>query len=130
TLITHPSVFMKRYRRNGTSSLGLTMNQQEIDKKFNLILSTQPYVVTPNIYFLGEIPRITDFEAQSTSFVDEFGNPDFVPDDSALAIIEEDQLVIITGCSHAGVCNIIEYAKKVTGVNRIHSVIGGFHLKF
>ena len=33
-----------------------------------------------------------------------------------------------TGCSHAGICNIIEYAKKVCGVNKVHGVIGGFHL--
>ncbi len=130
TLIAHPSAFMKRYRKNDTSSLGLKMGKQELEQKFNLILSDKPYKVTSNLYFLGEIPRITDFEAQTTTFVDEFGSPDFVPDDSALAIIQDDQLVIVTGCSHSGICNIIEYAKTVTGFNKIHSVIGGFHLKF
>ncbi|HKL42815.1 MAG TPA: MBL fold metallo-hydrolase, partial [Clostridia bacterium] len=37
-------------------------------------------------------------------------------------------LVIITGCSHAGICNIIDYAKKVCNEDRIIDVIGGFHL--
>ena len=38
-------------------------------------------------------------------------------------------LIIISGCAHSGICNTIEYAKKITGENRIKAVIGGFHLK-
>lgn len=49
-------------------------------------------------------------------------------DDSALVYKSPDGLVIITGCSHSGICNIIEYSKKVCGDNRIIDVIGGFHL--
>ena len=41
--------------------------------------------------------------------------------------IKED-IYIITGCSHSGICNIIEYAKKVTGNNNVLGIIGGFHL--
>jgi 7,8-dihydropterin-6-yl-methyl-4-(beta-D-ribofuranosyl)aminobenzene 5'-phosphate synthase len=37
-------------------------------------------------------------------------------------------LVIITGCSHAGICNIVEYARKVCGDSRVVDVIGGLHL--
>lgn len=37
-------------------------------------------------------------------------------------------LIILTGCGHAGVINTINYAKKITGINRIHAIMGGFHL--
>ncbi|MGP2467343.1 MBL fold metallo-hydrolase [Yersinia sp. 2540 StPb PI] len=37
-------------------------------------------------------------------------------------------IVIITGCSHSGICNIIDYAIKVTSDKRVRAVIGGFHL--
>jgi 7,8-dihydropterin-6-yl-methyl-4-(beta-D-ribofuranosyl)aminobenzene 5'-phosphate synthase len=37
-------------------------------------------------------------------------------------------LVILTGCGHAGVVNTINYAKKITRINKIHAVIRGFHL--
>lgn len=37
-------------------------------------------------------------------------------------------LVIVTGCAHAGIINIIRYAQALTGVDRVHAVIGGFHL--
>ena len=37
-------------------------------------------------------------------------------------------LVILTACGHSGIINTINYAKKITGINKIYSVIGGFHL--
>ena len=40
----------------------------------------------------------------------------------------EDGLFIITGCSHSGICNIVEYAKKVCGDDRVLGILGGFHL--
>ena len=49
-------------------------------------------------------------------------------EDSALVYEHSDGLFIITGCSHAGICNIIEYAKQVCNDERILGVIGGFHL--
>ena len=54
---------------------------------------------------------------------------DFMLDDSAIAVKTDKGLVIVTGCSHSGICNIIEYAKGICNENKIHAVIGGFHLK-
>ena len=42
--------------------------------------------------------------------------------------LKDKGLVIITGCSHAGIINTIRYARKITGVMSVHAVIGGFHL--
>ncbi len=49
-------------------------------------------------------------------------------DDSALVYKSKKGMVIITGCSHSGISNIIEYAKKVCRMEKILDVIGGFHL--
>ncbi|MCD7935425.1 MAG: MBL fold metallo-hydrolase [Tannerellaceae bacterium] len=49
-------------------------------------------------------------------------------DDSALVYQDDEGLFIITGCSHSGICNIIEYAKQVCQEERVLGVIGGFHL--
>lgn len=54
--------------------------------------------------------------------------PDKLPDDSALVWKGDDGLVIIAGCSHAGIVNIVEYAVKICGDTRISDIIGGFHL--
>jgi len=130
TLICHPLVFIKRYRNKDISYVGLTLNKNQLKQKFNLITSDKPYKISKNIIFLGEIPRLNNFEAQTTPFMDEYGNEDFVSDDSAIAIAQNDELIVITGCSHAGICNITEYAKKVCGIKKIKAIIGGFHLKY
>ncbi len=129
TLITHPASFSKRFRKSDQSPVGLSLTKEKLLKKFNITESQRPVRITENLYFLGEIPRLNDFESKTTSFEFEDGSADFVPDDSALAAIVNNELVVITGCSHSGICNICEHAKIATGISKIKAVIGGFHLK-
>ncbi|RQW02971.1 MBL fold metallo-hydrolase [candidate division KSB1 bacterium] len=128
-LLTHPAAFMKRYRKADGTPIGLSLDHDTLSQKFDLHTTTGPFQISKHLFFLGEIPRKNNFESQTTSFCDENGNDDFVPDDSALALIVNDQLMVISGCAHSGICNICEYAKQVTGIHAIHTVIGGFHLK-
>ncbi len=129
TLITHPDSFVKRFRKNDKSPVGLSFSREEAKNKFTLIESKIPFQISKNLYFLGEIPRVNQFENKSTSFELENGEDDFISDDSALVASVDNKLVIITGCSHSGICNICEQAIKVTGISEILAVIGGFHLK-
>ncbi len=96
----------------------------------NLHLTKQPVKVSKNITFLGEIPMMNDFERRHAIGVIEEGerSEDYVMDDSAIVYQGKDGLFIITGCSHSGICNIIEYAKEVCNEQKIVGVIGGFHL--
>ncbi len=128
-LICHPDVFIKRYRKTDNINIGLSLDEKQISERFHLIKSKTPFMISNNIFFLGEIPRINDFEAKTTSFVKEDNSEDFITDDSAIAIRSPKGLIIITGCGHAGICNTIEYAKKITGLKKINTVMGGFHLK-
>lgn len=127
-LITHPASFSKRFGKSDNRYVGLSLSKEEIQKKFNLSETINHYQISTNLIFLGEIPRLNDFESQETSFVFESGDDDFVPDDSAIAAVVNNELVAITGCSHSGICNICEQAKKITGISKIKAVIGGFHL--
>ncbi len=128
-LICHPDCFVKRYIKADYTYIGLKNSKEELAGKFNLITSSKPYQITEKIVFLGEIPRMTDFESKSTSFLLDGGIPDFVMDDSAIALLLDEGLFVVTGCGHAGVVNTLEYAKKVTGEKRIYGIMGGFHLK-
>lgn len=128
-LLTHHAAFMRRFRKSDRTSVGLSLTKETISQKFDLITTSGPFRISEHIFFLGEVARKNDFEAQSTSFCDENGNDDFVPDDSALVLVENGQLVVISGCAHSGICNLCEQAKKVTGIGTISSVLGGFHLK-
>lgn len=80
----------------------------------------------------GEVERVTGFErGLPNASVERDGKiePDMILDDQALVIkLKEKGLVIISGCGHAGVINTVLYARKITGIDRIHAVLGGFHL--
>lgn len=129
TLITHPKSFLSRFRKKDHSPIGLKLSKTEIENTFNLKETSAPLQVANKLWFLGEIPRLNNFESKETPFELEDKSPDFVPDDSALVALVNDKLVIITGCSHAGICNICNYAKEVTGIEEIQAIIGGLHLK-
>jgi 7,8-dihydropterin-6-yl-methyl-4-(beta-D-ribofuranosyl)aminobenzene 5'-phosphate synthase len=105
------------------------MSTDKLSKHFDLILSRTPVTITPQLTWLGEIPRKFDFE-NLESFGRKEGETavDMVPDDSALVYSSEKGLVVITGCSHAGICNIVEHAKSVCEDDRVVDIIGGFHL--
>jgi 7,8-dihydropterin-6-yl-methyl-4-(beta-D-ribofuranosyl)aminobenzene 5'-phosphate synthase len=129
-LVGHPQIFIDRHRATGDYN-GVGFTEQEAAESFDLLLTKDPYRLDDHLYFLGEIPRVNDFEAKQTKFFQLDGQekrPDFIMDDSALAICTDKGLVIVTGCSHAGICNIVEHSKKVCNENRVHAVLGGFHL--
>lgn len=128
-LICHPDVFMKRYNKRDHSYIGLNFSEEEARRNFDVICSREPYWISQNMVFLGEIPRVNDFEAQSTVFIDAEGVEDFVPDDSAIAIRTPKGLVVVSGCAHAGICNTVEYAMQVTGMPDVYAIMGGFHLR-
>jgi len=78
---------------------------------------------------LGQIPRKNNFESLLPfGYKDGMDCKDDVPEDSALVYKSSRGLVIITGCSHSGICNIIEYAKNVCKEDRVIDIIGGLHL--
>ena len=82
--------------------------------------------------FLGEVPRTTSFETGSPAMQYERNGqarPDLIEDDSALAAhVEGKGLVILSGCAHSGIVNTVHHAQRLTGVDRVHAVMGGFHL--
>jgi 7,8-dihydropterin-6-yl-methyl-4-(beta-D-ribofuranosyl)aminobenzene 5'-phosphate synthase len=127
-IICHPDTFLKRYRKTNHTELGIRWSEEEIRSRFELETSCEPVKISEQIYFLGEIPRITDFESQTTSFVKTDGSDDFVKDDSGLAIVTSKGLVIVSGCAHSGICNLTAHARNVSGIDKVHLVIGGFHL--
>ncbi len=87
---------------------------------FEVVASQQALEFSRGAFFLGEIPRRNNFEPGC--FED-----DAMEDDTALAFKTDKGVVVVSGCSHAGICNICEYAKEVTG-QPLYAVIGGFHL--
>ena len=55
-------------------------------------------------------------------------HPDPLWDDLALILKSQNGLIVILGCCHHGMINTIHHAQKITGLERIHMVVGGTHL--
>ncbi len=127
-LVTCPDTFTHtQYTEVGT--IGSLIPLERISSYFSPILSKFPVELSAHCTFLGEIPRETTFEpVPAIGRKEGCTTDDSVPEDSAIVYKGEQGLVIITGCSHAGICNIVNYAKKVCGDDRILDIIGGLHL--
>lgn len=129
-LIAHEKAFESKISQG--REIGLNLRESALEGYFNVKKINEPFQLTENLVYLGEIPRRNDFENKITFGVTKGANgelePDYIIDDTSLVYKTDEGLVIVTGCCHAGICNTIEYAKEVCGDDRIVDVIGGFHL--
>jgi len=130
-LIAHSRCFWPKEKEGQKN--GSVMREEEAGRQFALTLSDRPVWITDNLVFLGGIPLQFAFERTDPgNRVIHHPNgktePDHLLDDSALAYRSPEGLVIITGCSHAGICNITEYAREICRESRVTGIIGGLHL--
>ncbi|WP_294374358.1 MBL fold metallo-hydrolase [uncultured Clostridium sp.] len=128
-LLSHPLAFKEK--RFNDLKICSPILDNELKNLCSLTFSKTPIKISSNITFLGEIPSSNNFESRKIigkTLINSKWTDDYVIDDTALVYKNPDGIFIITGCSHSGICNIIEYAKKVCNDNRILGVIGGFHL--
>ena len=97
-----------------------------------LVLVDEPFEIMPGVIVTGEVPRKRDFEKQGIgtwNLDDGKFTPDEILDDLSLAVkVKGKGLAIISGCSHAGIVNIIDWSKELAEESRVDLVIGGFHL--
>jgi 7,8-dihydropterin-6-yl-methyl-4-(beta-D-ribofuranosyl)aminobenzene 5'-phosphate synthase len=101
---------------------------------FDIIEERAPsFLLDGSVLITGEVDRTTEFERGfpvHQALRDGEWQPDpLILDDQALVLHVRDRgLVVLTGCGHAGIVNILRYARKLTGVDGVYAVIGGFHL--
>lgn len=128
-LVSHTQCFYPK--ADGRDKIGAPYSVSEIKKLCCYHSTSLPYTISEDFTFLGEIPALNDFEERKgIGLINTKGKwiTDYNYDDSALVYRSSDGLFIITGCSHSGICNIVEYAKKICKEDRISGIIGGFHL--
>ena len=138
TLVVHPHAFTHpRYlqmpdgeRRQFPRTL---IKDDLVVKGFHIQESLKPLAIADGMVLVtGEVERTTDFEkGMPNAFIKKDGMPvpDPILDDQALVVNVKDRgLVVISGCSRAGIINTALYAKKITGIDTIYALIGGFHL--
>jgi 7,8-dihydropterin-6-yl-methyl-4-(beta-D-ribofuranosyl)aminobenzene 5'-phosphate synthase len=101
---------------------------------FEIIEQREPSLLFDrSVLITGEVARTTSFETGMPfheAHHDHGWEPDpLILDDQALIVhLRDAGLIVLTGCGHAGIVNIARYAQRLTGIDQIHAVVGGFHL--
>lgn len=128
-----PDILLLKYNFEVNKNTGFNMELSTLEKYFDVRFVSGPYNLTTNLIYLGAPERTNTFECKipqnkklkNGEYVD-----DFVDEDTELVYRHKNnEISVITGCSHSGICNIMSYAKKITGIDKINSVIGGLHLQ-
>ncbi len=136
TVIAHKDVFAPRYKRQKDGflkSIGCPYTRAYLEGRgLHFQFVTSRHEVAPNIFYIGDVPQINGFERGDPLLVvkDEKGEivPDPFTDDASIYIRTPHGLVVILGCSHRGVINIIKHILTLEGDVPILTVIGGTHL--
>lgn len=90
-----------------------------------------PLELEKGLIITGPIPRIIEYEEQEPQFLRKNRQGfvhDQIYDDQALVIESSKGIVVLLGCTHAGLINTLHYVAGLTGTRKIHAVIGGTHL--
>jgi 7,8-dihydropterin-6-yl-methyl-4-(beta-D-ribofuranosyl)aminobenzene 5'-phosphate synthase len=130
-LFALPDLFRERYAGENRDSVGIKILRDELAEKADLHLSADPVEMLPGIWTTGEITERPDFEGRGvTHMIHEDGvwKPDPYRDDMSLVVEAEDGLIVLLGCGHAGLLNILRKVQRVFPQQAIIAVIGGTHL--
>lgn len=133
---SHPDLFKNSYSISGGNErlIGIPFRREILESKgAEFIFNTDFKEVVPDLMLSEEIPPETSFEKGDKNQVlktKEGYIKDPILDDQTLLIGTKKGLIIILGCSHAGIINILNYVIQKTGQQHIHAIIGGTHLGF
>lgn len=133
----HPDAWVpRRVRGQGGRARELPVPSRDAFEAsgFRVVEATEPSMLLDDSAVLtGAIPRETSFEAGfpgHEAFRDGTWVPDpEIPDDQALAVVVDGAgVVVVTGCGHSGIVNVVEAARRLTDTDEVLAVVGGFHL--
>jgi 7,8-dihydropterin-6-yl-methyl-4-(beta-D-ribofuranosyl)aminobenzene 5'-phosphate synthase len=128
--------FVERFSRtpDGTvTSLG-QLKREEIDNLgiVKIMEVKEPTPIVPGAYVTGNIEMVTEYEKGQPPLVikqgDQYVQDFFVGEQAVMLNVKGKGLVVVSGCAHRGIVNAMKQAQKVTGMDRVHAVVGGTHL--
>jgi 7,8-dihydropterin-6-yl-methyl-4-(beta-D-ribofuranosyl)aminobenzene 5'-phosphate synthase len=138
TLAVHPDAFLfprfKETKDGKRLRFPRTLIKDElINKKVDILETKAPTpILSDMVMITGGVERQTAFEkGLPNALIERDGKmeEDPIADDQSLAIhLKGKGLVVVSGCSHAGIINTVLQAKEITGVQKVHGILGGFHL--
>lgn len=110
-----------------------SLEREKLGEKVNFVTSEKPSTLASGLVLVtNTVERLTEFEKGFPFCEIKFGGEwitDPFDDDQALAVkVKGKGLVVVGGCSHAGIINTARYCQKLAGTDKVHAVMGGFHL--
>jgi 7,8-dihydropterin-6-yl-methyl-4-(beta-D-ribofuranosyl)aminobenzene 5'-phosphate synthase len=136
----HPNVFSDRIKvlkvdgKEKKQFIGLPYKRKYLEYLgANFILNSHFTEVEKGVFLTGEVPRKTSFEKPDPILFSEIDGKtatDTFPDDLSLVLDTPKGLVLILGCAHSGMINIIHHVIEKTGKEKLHAILGGTHLDF
>jgi 7,8-dihydropterin-6-yl-methyl-4-(beta-D-ribofuranosyl)aminobenzene 5'-phosphate synthase len=127
------NIFLPRLKADGTDDNGLIPLRTEYERLGGrFAVHVDAAELATGVWFTGPVPRKfpeTNWSTEGLKIHTGTGDvTDNVPEDAALVFSTPEGLVVLTGCGHAGIVNISEYAQKIAGPAPVFAVIGGLHL--
>ena len=126
--------FLPRYneRNNARVYIG-RLDRDELERyDLDVRVVERPTLLPEGVMLSGEMHETEPFEVIPPSLkVERDGQvvqDSFIGEQTLIANVKDRGLVVVTSCSHRGIVGICRHAVKVTGVPKVHAVIGGFHL--
>jgi 7,8-dihydropterin-6-yl-methyl-4-(beta-D-ribofuranosyl)aminobenzene 5'-phosphate synthase len=136
-LVLHPDAYLRRAVLSPTGQLDMMSHLTRQGLRgagLDVTETAQPSLVLEgSVLITGQVDRTNDFETGWPAHQAERDGvltPDpLICDDQALVVnLRGKGLVVISGCGHAGIVNMVTYAQHLTGVRTVHGIVGGFHL--
>ena len=134
-LMTTPDIFIPRYQFQWNLPLGMDVDLEILKKYFDVRFVEGPLWITKNLCYMGKCEISNDYERsfpQSPKIlIDGKWVDDYVDEDTQLCYRHKngEEVSVVAACAHYGICNIMEYAKKLTGAKKVNTYLGGSHLR-
>ncbi len=139
-IVAHPDVLSRRYwflpgdNSGKPLSIGIPWHEEYLTTRGASFQWVKTFhEILPDVFVTGEVPRKTDFEKgdpRMTVSNGEGWKQDPFLDDYSLVLKTRRGLVLVLGCAHAGLINILDHVIQCTGEKRVHAILGGTHLGF
>ena len=126
----HPDALQPKFNKSRAIGIPPAARRALAEPNVRLVSSREPGEVAPGIFRTGEIPRRHAEETPEEIFhLDPEGqNPDPLLDDQSLYVGTPQGTVVLLGCAHAGVVNILDHVRRLTDNRPVRAVLGGLHL--
>lgn len=114
--------------------LNIELFKEQIkNNNLKLVETSQPIQLATGVWTSGEIETLIKEELTTGLYVqknDEILFDDFRHEISIFINVKNKGLIILTGCGHTGVMNTVKMAQKLSGINKIYALIGGYHMNW